>query len=287
MNEQLKKLLEEDQYDLRTLPFNRVERDRERRNKVKAIVESGGAKVGIDYIHAAVIFQHGESLEDWWKAYQFSLKGVELGFRQKWLAAVAMDRWLVRQGKPLKYGNQVIPFGGIYRIPKINPNTTDAEREEWDIPSLADLFSFRNLPGFMEYEIVDTLEISNLKVKIIRLERHPVHSPFPTGSLCGKTEDYLTIYENTYGWRWVEKEDGSFIIGWLLMPDVPEIAHAIAGEGITTIEELVINEESCIQVNDQESKTIYFRGNKGIWAVTGVDFNTVYEKVNSIQAKVY
>jgi hypothetical protein len=40
-------------------------------------------------------------------------------------------------------------------------------------------------------------------------------------------------------------------------------------------------------VNDNESKTIYFRGNKGIWAVTGVDFNTVYEKVNSIQAGVY
>ena len=106
----LKQLFEEDQHDLRTMPDNRIERDRQRRDKVKVILESGAAKVAIDFIHAAIIYQHGENLEDYQQAYKLSVKAVELGFQPKWLAAVAMDRYLLYQGKPLKYGNQVNSF---------------------------------------------------------------------------------------------------------------------------------------------------------------------------------
>ena len=64
MNEIIKQLFEEDQHDLSTMPDNRIERNRERRNKIKGMLDSGAATVAIDFIHAAIIYQHGEALED-------------------------------------------------------------------------------------------------------------------------------------------------------------------------------------------------------------------------------
>lgn len=168
MNEKLKQLFEEDQHDLRTMPHDRIDRDRQRRNEVRCILDSEGAKVAIDFIHAAIIFQHGEVLEDWWQAYKLSVKAVELGFEPKWIAAVALDRWLLHQGKPLKYGNQLIPFCGVYRIPQIDHNTTDEERHKWDIPSLLELYSFQNLRGFSSHDIIGSLVIKNFKVNVIK-----------------------------------------------------------------------------------------------------------------------
>ena len=284
MNKKLKQIFEEDQHDLRTMPHDRIERDRERRNEVKFILDNGGATVAIDFIHATIIYQHGEVLEDWWQAYKLSVKAVELGFQPKWLAAVAMDRWLLRQGKPLKYGNQVIPFGGVYRIPPLDQNTTDEERHKWDVPSLLELFSFQNLRGFMSYDIVKTLENENLRVNVIKLERHPAHRPSLKGIPCETTSDNRIIYENSYGWKWVENSDGSFNLGWLLMPNVPELAHAVADEGTLTMEKVVLNEQSCILVKYNQSKTLYVRSSKGIWAITGLDYDNVIEKGLSLLA---
>ncbi|WP_010677639.1 hypothetical protein [Bacillus timonensis] len=287
MNEKLKQLFEADQHDLSTMPHDRLERDRERRNEVKFILDSGGAKVAIDFIHAAIIFKHGKALEDWWLAYKLSVKAVELGFQPKWVAAVAMDRWLLHQGKPLKYGNQVIPFGGVYRIPQLDQNTTDEERYKWDVPSLIELFSFQNLRGFMSYDIVSTLENENLKVKVIKLERQPVHSPSLDGIPCDTTRDNRIVYENSYGWKWIENSNGSFNLGWLLIPDVPELAHTVAEEGTFTMEKVVLNEQSCILVKYNQSKTLYVRSRKGIWAITGLDYNNVIEKALSLLASSY
>ncbi|MCJ8007230.1 hypothetical protein ACFFF5_06965 [Lederbergia wuyishanensis] len=282
MNVKLKQLFEEDQHDLRTMPHDRIERDRERRNEVEIILDNGGATVAIDFIHAAIIYQHGEALEDWWQAYKLSVKAIKLGFQPKMLAAVAMDRWLLRQGKPLKYGNQVIPFGGVYRIPQLDQNTTDEERHKWDVPSLKELFSFQNLRGFMGYEIVSTLENTNLKVNVIKLERHPAHSPPLKGIPCETTSDNRIIYENSYGWKWVEDCNGSFRLGWLLMPDVPELAHTVADEGTLTMEKVVLNGQSCILVKYNQSITLYVRSSKGIWAITGVDYKNVIDKALSL-----
>ncbi|WP_080848101.1 hypothetical protein [Cytobacillus gottheilii] len=287
MNDKLKQIYEEDQHDLRTMPQNRIERDRARRNKVQIILDSGGATAAIDFIHAAMIFQHGEALEDWWKAYKLSVRAVDLGFHPKWVAAVALDRWLLHQGKPLKYGNQVIPFGGVYRIPQLDPNTTDEERQEWDVPSKMELFSFRNLRGFIRYDITGALGNENLKINVIKLERHPVHCPSLVGVPCNIIKDNQIIYENSYGWKWIENKNGSFNIGWLLIPDVPELAHAVADEGKLTMEKVVLNEQSCILVKHGHSKTLYVRSTEGIWAITGVNYNNIIEKALSLLESSY
>ncbi|PPA69539.1 hypothetical protein [Jeotgalibacillus proteolyticus] len=282
MNKELKQLFDEDQQDLRTMPHDRIERDRKRRSRVKLIIDGGSATDGIDFIHAAIIYQHGESLEDFWQAYQLSLKAVELGFKPKWLAAVALDRWLLKQGKPLKYGNQVVEFGGVYRIPKIEQETKDEVREHWDIPSFEELFSFDNLRGFVNSEIVATAVNDRLKINIVKLERPPVHTPSLKGIIYGSTNENQTIYENSFGWRWIENSRGIFELGWILMPDVPVIAHAVAGEGIAAIERVELAGCSCFLVKFNESKTLYVKNSAGIWSITGINESHVIKKAQDL-----
>ncbi len=66
------------------------------------------------------------------------MKGAELGHRAaRWLAAAAHDRWLMRQGKPQKYGTQYVTEGDRWRLWEVDPATTDQERKEWSVPPLA------------------------------------------------------------------------------------------------------------------------------------------------------
>ena len=116
------------------------ERDAERRKRLEVIVESGGLKEPEDYYHAAWILNHGESVEEIWQAHILANKAVELGLRRaRWLAAATYDRWLMYQGKPQKYGTQIVPDGKRQRVWDVEPATSDAERAEWDVPPLAEM----------------------------------------------------------------------------------------------------------------------------------------------------
>lgn len=90
-----------------------------------------------DYYHTALIFQHGEAVEEIWSAHQWALKSVELVLQAgKWLAAAALDRWHIYQGQPQKYGTQMVPDGTRYRLWDRDSSTTDQGRAQWDVPSL-------------------------------------------------------------------------------------------------------------------------------------------------------
>lgn len=116
------------------------ERDVERRKRLECIIEYGGLKGPEDYYQAAWILNHGESVEEIWRAHILAKKAVELGSRgARWLAAAAYDRWLMYQGKPQKYGTQIVPDGKRQRVWDVEPTTSDTEREEWDVPSLAEM----------------------------------------------------------------------------------------------------------------------------------------------------
>lgn len=115
-------------------------RDAERRRRLQDIVESGGLKEPEDYYHAAWILNHGESLEEIWQAHLLAKEAVKLGSRQaRWLAAATYDRWLMYQGKPQKYGTQIVPDGKRQRVWDVDPATSDAERAEQDVPTLAEM----------------------------------------------------------------------------------------------------------------------------------------------------
>lgn len=117
---------------------------------------------GEDFYHAAFLMQHGEELEHWWKAHELARKGAELGDQMaRYLVAASLDRWLMRQEKPQKYGTNGIWDAELdgWRLWDYDPATTDQERAEWNVRPLAELISG------LEY---DTQEYTKVPPKLKR-----------------------------------------------------------------------------------------------------------------------
>jgi len=119
------------------------ERDAGRRQHVKELLDQGQLTAPDDYFHAAFIFQHGETLEEIWQAHELARRAAEMGATTAmgskdslWLAAAALDRWLMYQGKPQKYGTNFVPDGKCWRLWDVDPSTSDAERAANHVPSL-------------------------------------------------------------------------------------------------------------------------------------------------------
>ena len=55
------------------------ERDARRRQRVNELLAEGRLTAPDDYFHAALIFQHGETLEDIWQAHELARKAAEMG----------------------------------------------------------------------------------------------------------------------------------------------------------------------------------------------------------------
>jgi len=114
-------------------------RDMERRERVMEIVAENGLHTAEDYYHAAHMMNHGDTPEDAENAHRLALRSSELGYRPaRWLAAASYDRWQMYQGKPQKYGTNYVYDGQKDRLWNVDPDTTDEERAEWDIPPLAE-----------------------------------------------------------------------------------------------------------------------------------------------------
>jgi len=146
MNTELQALYEEDQADRQAfeqLDHEQLQlvlqRDRARRQRVEELVEREALQTAEDYFHAAMVFQHGETLDDFWRAHELARKGAELGHPNcLWLSAAAYDRWLMNQGKPQKYGTQYTSRDDEpYQLWTVDPTTTDEERAAWNVPPLA------------------------------------------------------------------------------------------------------------------------------------------------------
>ncbi len=146
VNPELEKLYNEDQAD-RAPDMGKVDwtvvakRDEERRKRVLEIVAQGGAKEAPDYVHAAMVLQHGQSPDDFKLGHEWCLKAVELdpdypGAR--WLAAAAQDRYLMNLGKPQLYGTQFKKDkDGPWYLYPFDSTVTDEERAKWDVPPIA------------------------------------------------------------------------------------------------------------------------------------------------------
>lgn len=147
MNEELQTLLRADQDERVNHPevgtpeyLALRERDAGRRRRIQEIVAAEGLEKLDDYYNAAWILNHGETVEEIWQAHVLAKKAAELGLRRaRWLAAAAYDRWLMYQGRLQKYGTQIVPDGKRQRVWDVDPGTSDTERAEWDVPSLAEM----------------------------------------------------------------------------------------------------------------------------------------------------
>lgn len=145
-NRELWAIMEADQKDRQSLDTDvtqAIGRDRERRARVAEILAAGGVKTSMDYFNAALILQHGESAANYQKARDLALKSVELepaNARARWLAAAALDRYLVKTGKPQLYGTQFRQVNGVWMLEPVDEAAmTDEERAKWNVPPLADM----------------------------------------------------------------------------------------------------------------------------------------------------
>ncbi|HLM68397.1 MAG TPA: hypothetical protein VK358_12750, partial [Longimicrobium sp.] len=149
-NPELLRIVAEDQAARRNLPQPPTpafmqefrERDRQRRVRVNELLAAGAATTGADFHAAALVFQHGDTLEDFARARELAAEAARRGHPAALrLTAMAWDRWLMKAGQPQRFGTQYMgdPATRQMRLYSVDPSVTDAERARWGIPPLAEI----------------------------------------------------------------------------------------------------------------------------------------------------
>jgi hypothetical protein len=86
-------------------------RGEQRRRVVSSMLEKGQVQTGEDFHDAALLFQHGESADDYLLAHILAVEAVIKGDdKSKFLAAATLDRYLQSINKPQVFGTQYAPI---------------------------------------------------------------------------------------------------------------------------------------------------------------------------------
>lgn len=116
----------------------RVE-DARRRVVVRGWVAAEAIQAPVDQWRAALIFQHGRSVEDFELAHRLAAASAAAGHDPaRWLEAATEDRWRLARGLPQRWGTQYQDNDGRWELAPVDPATTDAERAARGLPSLAE-----------------------------------------------------------------------------------------------------------------------------------------------------
>lgn len=144
-NEEIRNLFKADQADRQETNYDREKlrvNDSLRKSKINELIKAGQIKTGRDYYHSAMIFQHGQDSLDSEMAVKLMQKAIEADSTiDKWLLAAAIDRDLMRKGKPQIYGTQ---FQKAYtdtkwkRYQLDSMQVTDEERKKYNVETLAE-----------------------------------------------------------------------------------------------------------------------------------------------------
>lgn len=113
--------------------------DRERRDRVQQLLDSGELRSGQDFHHAAFVFQHGDEAPDYLKAHALAVVAVARGeSRAVWIAAATLDRYLQKIGQPQIYGTQFGKRGDRWtQEPYERDVLPDALRQASRVPDIA------------------------------------------------------------------------------------------------------------------------------------------------------
>ncbi|MEO6509229.1 MAG: hypothetical protein ABIO02_04700 [Patescibacteria group bacterium] len=113
-------------------------RDTKRLAEVQMLLEENELHAPDDLYYAAMIFQHGSSVEHFKKANRLAEQSMDLGYEPaKWLYAASLDRALLNEGKPQKFGTQYkITTDREKEYFPCDPTTTDEERKKYNVPRL-------------------------------------------------------------------------------------------------------------------------------------------------------
>lgn len=107
--------------------------------RVRKLVEEEQVTNADDSFRAAVILSKSERMEDIALAQELALRSYEDGVEQGIeVVAHCMDKQLMMKRRPQLFGTQVVldPETGKWRLWNIDPSTTDAKREAFNIPPL-------------------------------------------------------------------------------------------------------------------------------------------------------
>ncbi|UTW61267.1 tetratricopeptide repeat protein [bacterium SCSIO 12741] len=144
-NRELKEIYEADQGDRKAMnkDWKAIsERDNQRQKRVNELLDSNQVNTSSDYFHAAMIFQHGADTIASGMAVKMMRKAMDLDTsRSKWLLAAAIDRDLMRRGKPQVYGTQYrrASQDGPWTLYQIDSTqVSDEERREYGVSTLAE-----------------------------------------------------------------------------------------------------------------------------------------------------
>jgi hypothetical protein len=316
MNNELQALFEQDQAD-RNVFFEQLDheqlqqvlqRDRARRQRVEELVGNEMVQAPEDYFHAAMVFQHGERLDDFWRAHELARRGAELGHPNcRWLAAAAYDRWLTNQGKPQKYGTQYTSRDDEpYRLWDVDPTTTDEERAAWDVPPLAEALQqaeelTRSKEELREKGVLApqgpqrlaSLEVAGLRVEIIAFDERFVH-PAPLQERPAR-EEIPAPGDFPAGWKLYRlgegycatRADGLEALTWYPVPQ-PELRYVWNEEEVPQLEAIQLGDQSAILIRSAEPSLmqLFLRVGEGYYVVGGpVTLNELLQLATSIPAK--
>jgi hypothetical protein len=116
--------------------------DRKRRERVMELLREGDVQDAADYHHAAMVFQHGENLDDIRLAHALSTIAMSLApdeKRYRWLTAASWDRIMTTQLQPQWYGTQFqSDDSGMFLYPLADGAVNDDDRKAMQVPTLAE-----------------------------------------------------------------------------------------------------------------------------------------------------
>ncbi len=146
-NEEVARLYKEDQADRtpasgRPIDWSAVlPRDRAREVRIMELYRSDALQTGADFYHAAMILQHAPAPEDYLLAHEFCIVAVSKGEKRAlWLAAATEDRFLMRIGRPQRFGTQYQSEDGAkpVRLYRVDEGVTDGLRQAFGVPPLTE-----------------------------------------------------------------------------------------------------------------------------------------------------
>ena len=120
--------------------------DLTRRKRVGEIMAEGCFKTASDYTAAALIYQHGDVPDHYYQAFIWANKAITLGdLKQKHLAAMALDRYLISIGKKQLFGTQFYAanaINGCFCLQPVEPSFPESLRMKYLGKKLADQYSY-------------------------------------------------------------------------------------------------------------------------------------------------
>lgn len=132
-----------------------AKRDLMRRKRVKEILAEGHLRSSRDYLAAALIYQHGNTPADYYQAYLWAKKAVELGDNSgKDMVALTIDRYLVSTGRKQLFGSQFLLKETDTHEPCLCPddvdqNFSDSQRKSYTGLTLQERYD-RNMAFFKQ-----------------------------------------------------------------------------------------------------------------------------------------